>query len=148
MKVVMSRIGFDSIIHPYQLQLRVCSILDPDGIQNSSCDVIDFREGRVTEYNTDDEKVSTIIREYIASDDELKELYAFFTLKAIKEFEAMSDDYKRQYEIGYYDCAYLRYLLIGEDGQLSDGVRRRVYSIDPIHLVYRWMRKISPFEQA
>ena len=29
----MSRIGFDKRIHPYQLQLRLCVLYDPEGIR-------------------------------------------------------------------------------------------------------------------
>ena len=51
----------------------------------------DLREGKITNYDTNIEKASTEIKEYIVSDDELRVLYSFFTLEAIEKFEAMSE---------------------------------------------------------
>lgn len=143
----MSRIGFDKGIHPYQLQLRICSFPDTQGIQNRNSVTLNLQEGRITSYYTDEDQVSTAIKEYVASDDELKELYDFLTVDAIEQFKAMPDSEKSQYEIGYYDWASLRYLMVSKDGQISDGSRHRVYSNDPIEMAIQWMRKTSPFGQ-
>ena len=144
----MSRTGFDQKKHPYQLQLRICSFLDIEGIQNKSSVTINFEEGRITNYHTDDAQISTTIREYIASDDELKELYSFFTLDELEKFEAMPEHEKSQYETGYYDCAYLRYFLIGEGNHVSDGMRSRIYRNDPIDMALKWIRKTTTFNQG
>ena len=142
----MSRAGFDKRIHPFQLQLRVCSFLDLQGVENKSSATINFKEGSITSYHTDDLQISTTIREYIVSDDELKELYSFFTLEALEKFEAMPEQEKSQFETGYYDCAYLRYLLISDGGCVSDGKRIWIYSNDPIIMCLDWIHKIAPFE--
>lgn len=142
----MSRIGFDGKKHPYQLSLRIASGFDLHGLQNTSSLNINFLKGIITDYHTDDDQINTAIREYIASDDELKELYSFFTFDAIEKFNAMSESEKSMYDIGYYDNANLLYLMIGGDGQVSDGHRHGIYSNDPIHLVLEWMDKILPFE--
>lgn len=73
----MSRAGFNERIHPYQLQLRICEGFDFQGIQNKGSVTLDFQEGKITNYHTDEDMVSTTIREYAASDDDLKELYSF-----------------------------------------------------------------------
>jgi len=142
----MSRVGFDKRIHPFQLQLRVCSLLDLQGVENKSSVIINFKEGRITSYHTDDPQISTTIREYIVSDDELKELYSLFTLEALEKFEAMPEQEKSQYQTGYYDWANLRYLLISDGGCVSDGKRTWIYSNDPIIMSLEWMNKIVPFE--
>ena len=141
----MSRSGFNHKIHPYLLQLRMCRGLDLEGIQNRSSVSINLREGKITNYNTNDAQVSTNIREYTVNDDELRELYSFFTLDAIQKFENMSESENRQYMRGYYDWAILRYLLICEGGRISDGVRHTIYSNDPIEMVLKWMHKTLPF---
>jgi len=51
-----------------------------------------------------------------------------------------------QFNTGYYDWAVLRYLLIGENGQVSDGKRGWTYSIDPNEKACNWMHKIIPFD--
>ena len=142
----MSRIGFDKRIHPYQLQLRLCVLYDPEGIQNRGGVTLDFREGRITNYHTNEDMISTKIQECVAGDDDLKELYSFFTLDAIETFEEMPDDELSQYMRGYYDCANLRYLMISGDGRVSDGVRHYIFSNDPIEMAVEWMRKIAPFK--
>lgn len=144
----MSRVGFDKRIHPFQLQLRVCSFLDSEGIENKSSVTVNFKEGRITSYHTDDPQISTNIREYIVSDDELKELYSFFTLQVLEKFETLPEEDIRQYQTGYYDCDYLRYLLISEGGCVSDGKRTWIYSNDPIIMVLEWIHKVWPFEQG
>ena len=141
----MSRIGFDKKIHPYQLQVRICSAPDFQGIQNRGGVTLDLREGRITNYHTDEDMISTKIQECIAGDDDLKELYSFFTLDAIETFEATPESELRQYMTGYYDWADLRYLMISEDGRVSDGVRHYIYSNDPIEMAIEWMRKTAPF---
>ena len=130
----MCRIGFDKIIHPYQLQLRLCAFPDSEGIQNRSGVTLDLREGTIKNYNTSENLFRTTIREYIASDDELKELYSFLTMDAIKEFETMPESKIFQYKTGYYDWAPLRYLMISGDGRISDGVRHDIYSNGPIKM--------------
>ena len=130
----MSRIGFDQKIHPYQLQLRICSIFDVGGLGKKSSITIDFQNGRIANYRTDKDQINTRIQEYVASDDELKELYDFFTLEAIEDFEDMTADEKTKYDIGYYDCASLYYYMICGEGQITDGTRHGVYSNDPIEI--------------
>ena len=142
----MSRIGFDKRIHPYQLQLRLCVLYDPEGIQNKGGVTLDLREGKITNYNTEENIFRTKINEYIVSDDELKELYDFFTLEAIKTFEVTPESELSQYMTGYYDWAALRYLMICGDGRVSDGVRHNIYSNDPIKMTVEWMRKTAPFK--
>lgn len=143
----MNRVGFDKRIHPHRLQLRCCMAFDIQGIQNESSVTLNLQEGIITNYHTDSEQVSTTIREYIACDDELKELYSFLTLDAIEKFEAMPTSEICQYETGYYDeLSSLRYLLISEGGRVSDGTRRRIYSNDPINMAIRWMFKTVPFK--
>ena len=142
----MCRIGFDKKIHPYQLQLRLCAFPDLEGIQNRSGVTLDLREGTIKNYNTTENIFRTTIREYIASDDELKELYSFLTMDAIKEFEAMTESEIYQYETGYYDWASLRYLMISAEGRISDGVRHHIYSNDPIEMAMKWMRRTVPFK--
>ena len=140
----MSRIGFDEKIHPYELQLRTSSLMDPGGLRNRDCLILNLREGRVTQYNTDKFQINTAIREYVASDDELKELYCFFTFDAIERFENMAYSEISRYEIGYYDFASLQYLILGENGRISDGRRTRVWSIDPIEMAIEWMHNTAP----
>lgn len=142
----MSRIGFSQKIHHYQLQLRICSILDVGGLRNESSITIDFQQGRITNYHTDKDQVNTRIQEYVASDDELQELYDFFTLKAVEEFEDMPEHEKNKYKIGYYDCASLYYFMICGKGQIANGTRHDVYSNDPIQMAFEWMRRILPFD--
>lgn len=142
----MSRNGFNPKIHPYQLQLRVSPFGDSQGLRNRSSITIDLQNGKIKEYNTDEEQISTTIREYAASDDELKELYDFLTIDTIEKFEALSDSDLRQYQTGYYDAAELRYFLIGGDGRISDGVRHHIYSVDPIAMSMDWLRRIVPFD--
>ena len=62
--------------------------------------------------------LKTTIREYVASDDDLKELYSFFTMDALEKFEAMPESELGQYMTGYYDWAALRYLMISGDGRV------------------------------
>ena len=142
----MNRIGFDINKHPFQLQLRICLFSDLQGIQTKDSVTLNFQEGTITNYHTDKNQVNTTINEYTASDDELKELYGFFTLDAIEKFEALPENELRQYYIGYYDWASLRYLLISKDGQVRDGVRYSIYSNDPIELAIKWMSEVSPFD--
>ena len=144
----MARIGFDQKIHPCQLQLRTCSMLDPQGIQNNCCLVFDLMNGIIKNYHTADNQFSTSVREYICRDDELKEVYELFTLDAIATFEALPEEEISQYETGYYDCASLRYLLIGGEGQILDGARSRIYTNDPIEIVRKWMIRVSGFNQG
>ena len=54
----MSRIGFDKRIHPYQLQLRICNLLDPEGIQNRGSVTLDFCEGKITNTFSMEEKIN------------------------------------------------------------------------------------------
>ena len=142
----MNRIGFDQRKHPYQLQLRIASGFDMNGLQNRSSSSINFLKGIITKYNTDEDQISTTIKEYIASDDELKELYSFFTYDAIEKFEKMSESEKSQYDIGYYDNANLLYIMIGGDGRVTDGHRHGIYSNDPIDMALEWIHKMLPFE--
>ena len=116
--------------------------MDPEGIENSSSTSVDFKEGIITEYQTDGAQVSTLIRKYVATDVEMKELYSFFTLDTIEAFETMPEHEKAQFRTGYYDCATLRYFLISEDGLFADGVRHWIYSNDPIDKVCRWIHNI------
>lgn len=140
----MNRIGFDNRIHPYQLQLRVCSMLDPQGLQNKESTTINFQEGKITKYHTADNQISTAINEYVASDEELKDLYEFFTLEALAKFESMPESEKDRYATGYYDCATLLYLLFSEEGPISDGKRNYVYTNDPIEMALRWISRTMP----
>ena len=133
-------------IHPYQLQVRICSATDLQGIQNRSGVTLDLREGIIKNYNTEENLFRTKISEYIASDEELKELYSFFTLDSIERFEATPETELSQYMTGYYDWADLRYFMISGDGRVSDGVWHYIYSNDPITMVIRWMRKTVPFK--
>ncbi len=142
----MSRIGFDQEVHPLQLQLRVCSFPDIQGIANRCSVTLNLQDGTIRNYHTDEEQISTITREYTASDSELKELYSFLTLADIDNFEALPDAELSQYETGYYDWAALRYILIAEEGKMSDGIRHRIYSNDPIEMALEWMRKVLPFD--
>lgn len=142
----MSRKGFDKRIHPYQLHLRICVFPDLEGFQNKGSVTLDFHEGKIKKYNTGDNLLKTTIREYIASDEELKELYNFFTLDAVEKFEAMPESELSQYVTGYYDWASLRYLMTRGDGQVSDGVRHHIYTNDPIRMAIEWMRKTAPFK--
>ena len=142
----MSRIGFDKEKHPYQLQLRIASGFDIHGLQNSSSVNINFLKGIITDYHTDDDQIKTNIQEYIASDDEMKDLYSFFTFDALEKFDAMPESEKSQYDIGYYDNANLLFLMICGDGRVTDGHRHGVYSNDPIHMALEWMDKILPFD--
>ena len=141
--IVLSRIGFDKYIHPYLLQLRVCSFLDPQGIMNRDSTTLNLQEGIITEYLTDEDQIETKISEYVASDDDLKELYSFFTLDAVNDFEKMDDEELSKYETGYFDCANLHYLLLSGDDCAQDGVRHRIYSNDPINRVIVWINKIT-----
>lgn len=59
----MSRIGFDQKIHPYQLQLRICAFPDIQGLQNRSSVTLDLQEGKITNYNTEENMFRTTIRE-------------------------------------------------------------------------------------
>ena len=140
----MSRIGYDQKIHPYYLQLRLVSIMDPQGVQNKSSITLNLQDGKIIRNHTDENQMTTMIKEYIVGDDDLKELYSFFTLNAIKEFEAMPESVMKQYEIGYYDEVSLRYFLICGDGRISDGKRHRIYSSDPINMVIEWIHKTAP----
>ena len=142
----MNRRGFDKMIHPRQLQLRMCIGFDYQGLQNDSSVTIDFETGRITNYHTNDNQISTSIREYVASDEELKELYGFFTMDSIKKFEAMQESELRQYGTGYYDVAFLRYIMISEEGIVADGRRSYIYSNDPIEMVMMWMHRVLPFD--
>lgn len=72
----------------------------------------------------------------------MEALYHFFTLDALKAFEAVPIDEHSPYECGYYDWADLRYLLIAADGRVSDGKRHCIFSNDPIEMVIRWMHKV------
>ena len=54
-------IGFDKEIHPYQLQLRICTFPDLEGIQNRSSITVNLEEGRITIYHTDEDQISTTI---------------------------------------------------------------------------------------
>ncbi len=128
------------------MHLRIASGFDIHGLQNSSSVNINFLKGIITDYHTDDDQINTTIREYIASDDELKELYSFFTFEAIEKFEAMLESEKSKYDIWYYDNANLLYLLISGDGRVIDGHRHGIYSNDPIHMALQWMYKILPFD--
>ena len=141
----MNRIGFDQRKHPYQLQLRIASGFDMNGLQNRSSTSINFLKGIITKYNTDEDQISTTIKEYIASDDELKELYSFFTYDTIEEFENMSEDEISQYDIGYYDNANLLFIMVGAEGRVTDGHRHGIYSNDPIEMALRWTYKLMPF---
>ena len=142
----MSRIGFDKKIHPYQLQLRLCTFPDPIGIQNKTGVTLDFREGKIINYHTDEDMISTIIKECVVSDDDLKELYTIFTIDAVEEFEAIPESELSKYMTGYYDWPALRYPMICGDGRVSDGVRHNIYSNDPIKMTIEWMQKTAPFK--
>ncbi len=131
----MSRIGYSDRKHPYELQLRIGDGLDYQGLENKSCLSLNLQEGK------------TEIREYIASNEELEELYSFLTMEAIEEFESMSGTKKEQYATGYYDCAVLKYFLIGPDGKIADGSRGGIYSNDPINMTCEWVRRIFPYWQ-
>lgn len=120
---VLGRIGYDHKIHPSQLQLRCCSFHDPQGIQNRSSVTLNLKEGIITNYYTEENRINTKIRECIASDDNLAELYSFFTLDAIEKFEKIPGKELESYATGYYDLSSLRYFLIRENGSISDGVR-------------------------
>ena len=139
----MSRIGFDRKIHPYQLQLRICSVPDAAGLQNKSGTTIDFLNGKIIDYHIDEDQINTRITAYTASDNELEELYGFFTLDAVEKFEAMPESEKEPYYTGYFDNASLFYLMIGGDGRILDGKRHYIFSNDPIEKVFAWMRKIK-----
>lgn len=139
----MGRIGFDPKVHPYQIQLRVYGFPDYQGIRNQGSETLDFQKGKIISYHTDSEQIGTTIREFVASDEDLKELYHFFTLDALKAFEAVPIDEHSAYECGYYDWADLRYLLIAADGRVSDGQRYRIYSNDPIEMAIEWMHKVT-----
>lgn len=143
----MSRIGYDKRKHPYELQLRIGAGLDYQGLENKSCLSLNLQEGKITEYHTDEDMIKTEIREYIASDEELEELYSFLTMEAIEEFESMLGTKNEQYATGYYDCAVLKYFLIGPDGKIADGSRGGIYSNDPINMTCEWVRRIFPYLQ-
>ena len=138
------RIGFDPKIHPYQIQLRVCCFPDYQGIRSQDSETLDLQKGKIISYHTDSEQIGTTIREFVASDEDLTELYRFFTLDELKAFEAVPIDEHSSYERGYYDWADLRYLLIAADGRVSDGQRHRIYSNDPIQMAIEWMHKVTP----
>ncbi len=138
----MSRIGYDNRKHPYQLQLRMCEGLDYQGLENISSLTLNLQEGIIIKYHTDKDMINTLIREYHASDEELQELYGFLTMDSIKEFESMSSKEKEKYATGYYDCANLKYFLIGPDGIITDGTRHGIYSNDPIEMSIRWIKNI------
>ena len=142
----MSRIGFDKKIHPYQLQLRLCTLPDLKGIQNKTGITLDFREGKIINYHTDEDMISTTIKECVVGDADLKELYTILTIDAVEEFEATPESELSQYMTGYYDWAALRYLMICGDGRISDGVRHNIYSNDPIKMTVERMRKTAPFK--
>lgn len=75
--VALSRIGFDKKKHPFQLQLRICLFPDWEGSRNRSSVIIDLQNGKITNYQTDKDQINTTIKEYVASNKELKELYSF-----------------------------------------------------------------------
>ena len=140
----MSRIGFNPKIHPYQIQLRMCSFPDYQGIRNLDSETLDFQKGKIISYHTDRDQIGTTIREFVASDEDLKELYRFFTLDALKAFEAISTDEHSDNKRSYYDWADLRYLLIAAEGKILDGQRHHIYSNDPIEMAIEWMHKVTP----
>ncbi len=142
----MIRIGYDKKIHPYQLQLRICSFPDYDGLGCRNTVTVDFKEGRIKNYQTSKDMANTTIKEYTATDKELTDLYRFFTWEAIERFEATYESRRIEDSIGYYDWAELRYLVISEDGQISDGVRIWIFRKDPIHRALNWLLKVVPFE--
>ena len=75
--MILTRIGFDRKIHPYQLQLWLYSFLDILGIQSGDSVILDLRKGVISFCHTDRYEAVTTIREYVASDDGLIELYDF-----------------------------------------------------------------------
>lgn len=101
-------------------------------------------EGKVVSYHVDQDQNSTTIREYIASNSELEQLYDFLTLEAIERFEMMPTSEKSAFACGYYDCADLRYLLIASEDRISDGSRHGIYSNDPINMAIKWTHSVTP----
>ena len=144
--MILTRIGFDRKIHPYQLQLWLCSFLDILGIQSGDSVILDFRKGVISFCHTDRYEAVTTIREYVASDDDLIELYGFFKFNAIESFEDMPDSEITPYETGYYDCMSLQYLVLSEDGRASGEMRRCIYSNDPIEMAAQWLERTAPFD--
>ena len=140
----MYRNGFDENSHPFQLQMRICGFPDYQGLQNKKSVTLDLSTGKIISYHTGKAEKTTVIREYIADEDDLKELYSFLTLDAIKKFEALPDSEKDKNVHGYYDWADLRYLLIAAEGRVSDGKRHYIFSNDPIQKAIDWMHKVTP----
>ena len=87
--------------------------------------VVEIAENEADAYNYMFEDANIIYEGFDRIDAlrQLKDCTVFFALETLEKFEAMPEQEKSQFETGYYDCAYLRYLLISDGGCVSDGVR-------------------------
>lgn len=140
----MGRIGYDKKVHPFVLQLQLCNAMYLKGLESTNSISINFQDGIIITYRTDNKQNATMIEDYATRDDEMKELYGFFTLDALKGFEAIPEDEIKQYEVGCYDNSMLRYSIICGDGQTLSGKRTRIYNNDPINMIKEWIRRVVP----